>query len=86
MTRASANIEAELAYLVPTEGRAEHRIYPPNSGVELVRPQQVYQTMTINDARNRPAYTAHTGFKNPLAPATAIPRESIELRTLVIFA
>lgn len=51
MTRASANVEAELAYLVPTEGRAEHRIYPPNSGRKLVRPQQVYQTMTIHDAR-----------------------------------
>ena len=31
------------------------------------------------------SYTPHTGFKNPAAPATATPRESIEVRTLVVF-
>jgi hypothetical protein len=30
-------------------------------------------------------YTAHTGFVNPLAPPDAPPRESIEVRTVVIY-
>lgn len=30
-------------------------------------------------------YTPHTGFQNSLAPADTIPRESIEIRTLVVF-
>jgi len=30
-------------------------------------------------------YTPHTGFKNSLAPTNTIPRESIEIRTLVVF-
>lgn len=33
----------------------------------------------------RATHTPHTGFKNPIAPATATPRESIEVRTLVVF-
>ncbi len=33
----------------------------------------------------RASYTPHTGFKNPAAPANARPRESIEVRTLVIY-
>lgn len=31
-------------------------------------------------------FAAHTGFRNPHSPADATPRESIEVRTLVIFA
>lgn len=31
-------------------------------------------------------FTPHTGFKNPKSPPDAVPRESIEARTLVIFA
>ena len=30
-------------------------------------------------------FTPHTGFKNPTCPAEFIPRESIEVRTLVIY-
>lgn len=30
-------------------------------------------------------YTAHTGFVNPQAPPNALPRESIEVRTVVIY-
>ncbi len=33
----------------------------------------------------RASYTPHTGFKNPAAPAGTRPRESIEVRTLVIY-
>ena len=32
----------------------------------------------------RARYTAHTGFKNPAAPPDALPRESIEVRTVVV--
>ena len=33
----------------------------------------------------RASYTPHTGFKNPTAPPDARPRESIEVRTLVVY-
>jgi hypothetical protein len=38
---------------------------------------------SARDGRAR--YTAHTGFKNPAAPPDAPPRESIEVRTVVVF-
>jgi hypothetical protein len=38
---------------------------------------------SATDGRAR--YTAHTGFKNPAAPADALPRESIEVRTVVVY-
>ena len=38
-----------------------------------------------SSADGRACFTPHTGFKNPAAPATARPRESIEVRTLVIY-
>jgi len=31
------------------------------------------------------SYTPHTGFRHPGCPPDAVPRESIEARTLVIF-
>jgi len=37
---------------------------------------------SASDGRAR--YTAHTGFKNPTAPPNALPRESIEVRTVVV--
>ncbi len=33
----------------------------------------------------RARYTAHTGFVNPAAPAGSLPRESIEVRTVVVY-
>ena len=33
----------------------------------------------------RAKFTGHTGFRNPACPADFIPRESIELRTVVVF-
>ena len=39
---------------------------------------------SARDGRAR--YTAHTGFVNPKAPPDALPRESIEVRTLAFFA
>ena len=38
-----------------------------------------------SSADDHASYTPHTGFKNPTAPATSRPRESIEVRTLVIY-
>ena len=38
---------------------------------------------TRKDGRAR--YTAHTGFANPQCPPGAVPRESIEVRTLAVF-
>ena len=38
---------------------------------------------SATDGRAR--YTAHTGFKNPAAPLGALPRESIEARTVVVY-
>jgi hypothetical protein len=38
-----------------------------------------------SSADGRASYTPHTGFKNPTAPAGSRPRESIEVRTLVIY-
>lgn len=38
---------------------------------------------TANDGRA--IFTGHTGFKNPECPSDFIPRESIELRTVVVF-
>ena len=39
---------------------------------------------SASDGRAR--YTAHTGFKHPTAPPSALPRESIEVRTVVVDA
>ena len=44
-------VEALLAYLVPTQGRAAHLIYPPNSVRKLVRPPQVHHAMSVTDCR-----------------------------------
>ena len=38
---------------------------------------------TADDGRAR--WTGHTGFRNPASPADAVPRESIEARTVVVF-
>ena len=38
---------------------------------------------SLDDGRAR--FTPHTGFKNPRSPANAVPRESIEIRTLVVY-
>lgn len=51
-----------------------------------MRPDEVLLLKNWDSAPDHhAAYTPHTGFKNPLAPATATPRESIEARTLVVF-
>src|SRR5690349_82962 len=62
--------------------RPEHRWY-------YFSEQQVDEALLIrvhdsaNDGRARLSF--HTSFENPLAPADAPPRESIEVRTLVFF-
>jgi hypothetical protein len=50
-------------------------------------PQELLVFKCWDSARDRRArYTAHTGFVNPEAPPDAVPRESIEVRTLALFA
>jgi len=36
-----------------------------------------------DSAPDKPRFTAHSAFEDPTAPADVLPRESIELRTLV---
>jgi hypothetical protein len=51
-----------------------------------MRPDEVLVFKCWSSARDgRARYTAHTGFRNPSAPANAAPRESIEVRTLVVY-
>jgi len=38
-----------------------------------------------DSAADRARFTAHTAFEDPTAPANPLPRESIEIRTLVFF-
>lgn len=57
----------------------EHRWYY----VPDMQPDEVLLLKNWDSDPHRAAYTAHTGFRNPRAPDTTVPRESIELRTLV---
>ncbi len=51
-----------------------------------MRPDEVLLLKNWDSAADHhAAYTPHTGFRNPLSPPTAVPRESIEARTLVVF-
>ena len=55
--------------------------------VRDMQPQEMLVFKCWEAARDRRArYTAHTGFVNPEAPPDAIPRESIEVRTVALFA
>jgi len=51
MPASPRDVVAQLAYLVPNPGRAQHLIYPSNSGRALVRPAQEYHAMPIADCR-----------------------------------
>lgn len=51
MPSPTRDVVAQLAYLVPHPGRAQHLIYPPTSGRALVRPAQEYHTLPIADCR-----------------------------------
>ena len=54
--------------------------------VSDMEPDEVLFLKCFDSARDgRARYTAHTGFVNPEAPPDAVPRESIEVRTLVVF-
>ena len=39
-----------------------------------------------DSAQDKARFTAHTAFEDPTTPADVLPRESIELRTLVFHA
>jgi hypothetical protein len=49
--RSAVDVEATLNYLEPREGPVEVRAYPPNSGLETVRPASQPQRVAIRDAR-----------------------------------
>lgn len=51
MPSVARDVVAPLAYLKPHSGRAQHLIYPPNCGRELVRPAQEYHVLPIADCR-----------------------------------
>lgn len=54
--------------------------------VSDMQPDEVLLLKNWDSATDgRACYTPHTGFRNPAAPPGTTPRESIEVRTLVIF-
>jgi hypothetical protein len=65
MPTAQRTVLAQLAYLVPTAGRAQRLIYPPNSGRALVQPAQEYHTLPVVDCRTQapPAQVDSAGFE-----------------------
>ena len=44
-------VEAQIGYIDPGLDRAEVRVYPPDSGLEVVRPTPAERAMAIRDAR-----------------------------------
>jgi hypothetical protein len=50
-----------------------------------MQPDEVLLLKNWDADPQRACFTPHTGFRNPAAPAGAVPRESIEARTLVVF-
>jgi hypothetical protein len=64
--------------------------YNPNHRWFYVRDMQADEVLLFkcwDSATNgRARYTAHTGFVNPEAPPDAVPRESVEVRTLAIYS
>ncbi|MEX2479343.1 MAG: CmcJ/NvfI family oxidoreductase [Gammaproteobacteria bacterium] len=74
MNDSTASLEAPVAYLAAHVSHAEHRIYPPASGRELVRPEQEYRMMRITDCRHlspRPTLSSR-GFELAAAPTATI--------------
>lgn len=71
MPNASTTVAARLAYLVASGGRAQHLIYPPQSGRAIVRPPQEYRELPIVDCRElSPAPTIDSaGFELLRAPS-----------------
>jgi hypothetical protein len=62
--------------------RPDHRWFY----VSDMQPDEVLFLKCFDSARDgRARYTAHTGFVNPERPPDAVPRESIEVRTLVVY-
>lgn len=52
MPHAPGDVVAQLAYLVPTPGRAQRLVYPPSSGRAIVHPPQHYHALPIVDCRS----------------------------------
>jgi len=67
----NAPVVAPLAYLISTDARAAHLIYPPASGRKLVRPEQAYHSLPIADCRDlvEPPTLDTAGFELRRAPS-----------------
>ena len=68
------DVVAQLAYLVASDSRAQHLIYPPNCGRALVRPPLEHHAMAIADCRAlSPAATVDSaGFELLHAPSAIV--------------
>ncbi|MBX9607194.1 MAG: methyltransferase [Gammaproteobacteria bacterium] len=73
-------VTAAIAYLEPGAARAQHLIYPPNSGRALVRPPQVYHQCVIADCRQlaTPPQVDEAGYA--LLPAPTVVRDFYDER------
>ena len=90
-------VETEIEHYAEEDlSRPRHRgrifsvRYNPRHLWFYVRDMQANEVMLLkcwDSARDgRARYTAHTGFVNPEAPPDALPRESIEVRTVALYA
>ena len=69
----------EIYYV--TYNPAHRWLYAPRMGADEVFAFKVHDSATDGRAR----FVPHTAFEDPAAPATPLPRESIELRTLAFY-
>ena len=61
-----------------TYNRAHRWFYVPE-----MQADEAILIKCYDSAPDKPRFTAHSAFEDPTAPADVLPRESIELRTLV---
>lgn len=54
--------------------------------VPRMRPEEVFVFRLCDSDPDAMQWTAHTGFRDPTSPPDAKPRQSIEVRTLALFA
>ncbi|MET0410338.1 MAG: hypothetical protein ABW217_03530, partial [Polyangiaceae bacterium] len=67
----SRSVVASLSYLAPGTGSVEVQLYPPNSGIESVRPAAQREWVTIADLREAvepPSLDRH-GFSLHVRPS-----------------
>jgi hypothetical protein len=94
---AASVAKADLVY-GPIGGNSQARVPNPagynlayNPGhrwyyVPRMRPEEVLVFRLCDSDPSAPQWAAHTGFRDPTSPPGAQPRQSIEVRTLALFA